>query len=148
MMSELALAAKLHAAVPMLSPAAAQEHAALAIRYRTTELDPALMLGIAAIESDFDPAAVSDPHRGWPRFCGVMQTIARDEAECAAQGRLDVGYRVGGAELRQWARICRGDVMCILLGHGCGMRGVRTGRCNGYPERVLRFAARLRGPAS
>jgi hypothetical protein len=104
-----------------------------------------LLLGVVAIESDFDPRAVSRVAgtKAWG-FCGVMQSIAMSEAECRAQQPLDAGYRAGVRELRTWMRDHRVRTTRILLrAHGCGGWGIEH-RCNRYDERVLAFAGRLR----
>jgi hypothetical protein len=122
-------------------------HTAYAVSVEMPGADASLILAMASIESDFDPRATSRPHGALPPFyCSVLQTAAMSAAECAAQRELAVGYRVGAGELARWLRDrrCHGDVTCALNGHGCGNHGVQTGRCNGYAQRVLSLARRLR----
>jgi hypothetical protein len=159
------LALRLHAAVPGISYADAFEHASAAISASTDRVGPELLLGVAFIESRFDPTATSrvvNGHRKTGRypsqtppsgldakatlFCGPLQTIATTWSECLAFRDIDRAYAAGAAELEKWLadRRVRGNVTRALAGHGCGNYGVTTGRCNAYPSRVLWFAERFR----
>jgi hypothetical protein len=120
-------------------------HTAYAVSVEMPGVDASLILAMASIESDFDPRATSRPHGALPPYyCSILQTAAMSAAECERQRELAVAYRVGAGELAQWMRFCRGDITCALNGHGCGNHGVQTGRCNGYAQRVLSLARRLR----
>ena len=55
----LELAMRLHAAVPWLPPDAAYAHAEAAAVAASDQVPPELLLGIAFVESRFDPTAVS-----------------------------------------------------------------------------------------
>ena len=48
-------------------------------------------------------------------------------------------------EIGRWLkdRRVRGDITRALSGYGCGNHGVKTGKCNRYPGRVLWQARRL-----
>jgi hypothetical protein len=140
-----ALALHLHAVAPEISDARARAHAAIAVEAATAELPPELLLSVAYVESRLDAAAVS--RVSWAQaygFCGPLQTIAATEAECTRQRDLGYAYRLGVAELTWWLRYCHGDVARALAGHGCGVAGATTGKCNGYAARVLAFAERIR----
>ena len=161
----LELALRLHAAVPWLPPEVAYDHAAAAVAAETDQVAAELLLGIAFVESRFDPTAVSrvEGHtrktgsyrtteapalldRRASLFCGPLQTYAGSWSACVGMRDLSTGYAAGVGELRQWLRDPRvhGSTVRALAGHGCGNFGVATGRCNGYPERVLDMARRLR----
>lgn len=161
----LELAVRLQAAVPWLPPEVAYDHAAAAATAETDQVAAELLLGIAFIESRFDPTAVSrvEGHtrktgsyrtteapaqldRRASLFCGPLQTYAGSWSACVGMRDLSTAYAAGAGELRQWLRDPRvhGNTVRALAGHGCGNFGVTTGRCNGYPERVLDMARRLR----
>lgn len=165
-LKHLALASRLHAAAPWLSAEAAYDHATAAIAAATDEVTAELLLGIAFVESRFDPTAVSWVERGRRRggrfpsitapahidphtslYCGPLQTFARSWRACRGMRDLRTAYAAGAAELGQWLRDrrVRGNTARALAGHGCGNHGVTTGRCNGYPVRVLWVVQRLRG---
>lgn len=161
----LELALRLHTAVPTLPPEVAYAHVQAASAAATDEVTAELLLGIAFIESRFDSTAVSrvegrtrrtGPYasttapasldRRASLFCGPLQTFAASWSACVAMRNLATAYAAGAAELRQWLRDprVRGSTVRALAGHGCGNFGVVTGRCNGYPERVLTITRQLR----
>ena len=141
------LAMRLHGAYPQLDMADAMTHAEFAIAMATDQLSPEVVLGVAFVESRFDPRATSRPRRAraWG-FCGVMQTIAESRSDCIRQRDLGVGYALGVQEISWWlanARV-RGNLRRALLGHGCGLPGLRLGWCGDhYADRVLGFARKL-----
>lgn len=122
------------------------------------QVTPSLLLAMAAIESNYNPTAVSRVQGGkrvtgmWgstrpvgsgPRFCGVLQTIAGHQwGTCLAQRELSTGYLAGAKEMVVWLKVAKGDLRAALRGHGCGMWGLRN-RCNNYDVRVLRVKHRL-----
>jgi hypothetical protein len=159
------LSLRLHAAVPSIDMEDAYAHAAAAQAAATDNVSAELLLGVAFIESRYDPTAVSrvegrarrtgrypstEPPAGLdPRaslYCGPLQTFAASWSRCMAMRNLDAAYAAGVAELEQWLRDkrVRGDLTRALAGHGCGNYGVTTGRCNGYPGRVLSMERRFR----
>lgn len=163
----LELALRLNVAVPYLPPEVAYAHVQAASAAATEDVTPELLLGIAFVESRFDPTAVSrvegrtrktGPYpsttapasldRRASLYCGPLQTFAPSWSACMAMRDLATAYAAGAAELRQWLhdRRVHGSTMRALAGHGCGNYGVLTGRCNGYPERVLSIARQLRPP--
>jgi hypothetical protein len=62
-----------------------------------------------------------------------------------AARELSVGYENGAHEIGRWLkdRRVKGDMTLALAGYGCGNKGVKTGKCNRYPGRVLWQAKRL-----
>ena len=161
----LALALQLSAAVPWLPPEVAYAHAEAASDAATEQVPAELLLGIAFIESRFDPTAVSrvEGHarktgryastaapasldRRASLYCGPLQTYATSWSACISMRDLGTGYSAAVAELTQWLRDRRvhGNTVRALAGHGCGNYGVLTGQCNGYPERVLDMTRRFR----
>jgi hypothetical protein len=161
----LELALRLTAAVPWLPPEVAYDHAAAAVAAETDQVAAELLLGIAFVESRFDPTAVSRVEgrtrktgsypttqapaqldRRASLFCGPLQTYAGSWSACVGMRELSTAYAAGAGELRQWLHDprVRGSTVRALAGHGCGNFGVTTGHCNGYPERVLDMARRLR----
>lgn len=163
---KLELAMRLAFAAPTVDIVEAYRHASAAVDASDARVPAELLLGMAWVESRFDPTATSRieggkrrtgsypstaPPRGGVRgslYCGPLQTYGRDWATCLAMRELAVGYAAGAAEMRTWLgnRAVAGDVFRALLGHGCGNAGLRTGRCSGYPNRVLRFARKLGAP--
>src|SRR5215468_5784362 len=142
-------------------------HLELALRLQAAApwLPPELLLGVAFVESRFDPTAVSRveghtrrtgsyPTTAAPAqldrraslFCGPLQTYADSWPACVGLRDLSTAYAAGTGELRQWLRDprVRGNTVRALAGHGCGNFGVTTGHCSGYPERVLDMTRRLR----
>lgn len=149
---------RLHAAVPTLELADAYAHVEAAEVAATDEITVELLLGVAFVESRFDPTAVSrvqagtrhtgryastavpaqlDPRAGL--FCGPLQTYARSWSACLGMRDLRRAYATAVAELTGWLRDRRtqGKITRALAGHGCGNYGVTSGNCNGYPGRVL-----------
>jgi hypothetical protein len=166
-LSNALLALRLMTAVPALSPAVAYDHAAAANAAATRYVSPELLLGIAFVESRYDPTATSRVERGvrhtgaYPSttppydldpgtslYCGPLQTYASSWSRCLAARDLASGYATGADEIGQWLRDprVRGDVTLALAGHGCGNAGVMTGGCNTYPARVLAVAAWIAHP--
>jgi hypothetical protein len=154
----VALAVRLHTAVPTLEPAAAFVHAEAAVEAATPRVAPELLLAVAFVESRFDATATSrveagtrhtgsfpslaPPARLDPRaslYCGPLQTYASSWLHCLAERAPAVAYPAAVTELEQWLRDkrVRGSVRRALAGHGCGNSGLATGACNHYPERVL-----------
>ena len=145
---------------PHLDEQAAKAHVnAATAAARLTDLPPQLLLGMARVESSFEPRWVSHVNvigervtKPWrsirrlgtgPRFCGALQAAAgRSWLACLMLRDLDIGYLAGALELRQWLRYAHGDVRRALNGHGCGVRGMREG-CRFYGRRVLTRARRL-----
>lgn len=161
----LELALRLQIAVPWLPAQVAYDHAMAAATAETEQVPAELLLGIAFVESRFDPRAVSrveghtrktGPYlstqapahldRRASLYCGPLQTYAPSWSACMAMRDLETAYAAGAAELAQWLRDrrVRGRTTRALAGHGCGNYGVLTGRCNGYPERVLDMTRRIR----
>jgi hypothetical protein len=167
-LQHLELALRLQASVPTLDVSEAYAHAAAATAAATEEVSAELLLGVAYVESRYNPTALSRvvdgvrktglyrstrrPERdpGTSMFCGPLQTYARTWSECLAMRDLTTGYEAATRELQQWLRDrrVRGDITRALAGHACGNHGVNTGKCNRYPQRVLAKARRLRGAAS
>jgi soluble lytic murein transglycosylase-like protein len=166
-LTHLELAMRLHAAVPWLAPDAAYAHVEAASAAASDEVPAELLLGVAFVESRFDPTAVSRIEGGMRKtgsypptsaparldrraslFCGPLQTYAASWPACLRMRDLDTAYAAGATELRQWLHDPRvgGSTVRALAGHGCGNHGVTTGRCNGYPERVLSMTRRFRAP--
>lgn len=139
----LSLALHLHAAAPELPVDVVLLQARHAAEAQTPALSAEVLLAVAYVESRYDVTAVSDPHHGWPRWCGVMQTTATTERECIEQRDVTIAYRTGVRELEVWWRYTRGDLTAMLAGYGCGVIGAQSKRCNGYPHRVQAFARRL-----
>ena len=158
LLQHLALAMRLHAAVPTLSWNDAIANAVAADAAATPRVAPELLLAIAFVESRFDPTATSrveGAHRrtgSYPStmppanlatrasmYCGPLQTFASSWSECLSLRALPAAYAAGAAELETWLsdKRVRGDVTRALAGHGCGNFGVTTGKCNAYPTRVL-----------
>ena len=155
--TNLLLALRLVVAIPSLAPLDAYAHAAAATAHASPGVSPELLLAIAYVESRYDATATSRVQSGARRtgaypstvppadlgpqqlYCGPLQTIASSWAACLAMRDLGAGYAAGDGELEQWLRDSRvrGNISRALAGHGCGNAGVKTGACNGYPERVL-----------
>ena len=166
----LELAFRLHAAAPWMDPPTAYAHVEAAEAAATDQVPSELLLGIAFVESRYDPTAVSrvegrtrktgrypsttPPARLDRRaslFCGPLQTYAASWTVCMGMRNLKVAYAAAAAEIDRWMRDrrVRGNVTRALAGHGCGNYGVRTGACNGYPRRVLAMTRQLRfGPST
>jgi hypothetical protein len=160
------LALRLMHAVPTIDFATAYAHASVAVDVADSTLPAELLLAMAYVESRYDPTATSRiegsvrrtgsyPSTTPPRnlrgtlYCGPLQSFARTWDDCCAMRDLARGYAAGVDELKRWLRDSRvrGNVTRALLGHGCGNRGLATGQCNGYPNRILYLARRLARPA-
>ena len=162
----LELVLRVHLAVPSADLAELDEHVWAAEQAENGNVTAELLLGIAFVESRFDPTAVSRMESGKRKtgqylattppanlnvgtslYCGPLQTFADSWTSCMAMRDLVVAYAAGAAEMRQWLRDgrVRGDITVALAGHGCGNHGVTTGNCNGYPGRVLWLERRFRG---
>lgn len=160
----LELALRLTAAVPSLDPATAFQHAVAANEARSDAIEPELLLAMAYIESRYDPTSLSRvegnkrrtgpwrskvPPKAMDRrsslFCGPLQTHARTWKQCLEQRQLAVAYPKAVSELEDWLRDrrVRGRITKALAGYGCGNHGVNTGKCNRYPERVLRMKRKI-----
>ncbi len=160
----LELALRLHTAVPTIDLVDAYAHAAAAADAATARVDAETLLAIAFVESRFDPTATSRVEAGTRRtghypstdapasldrhaslYCGPLQTFASTWSRCLALRDLPAAYTAGASELEQWLRDkrVRGELTLALAGHGCGNRGVVTGKCNHYPGRVLSIAHAL-----
>jgi hypothetical protein len=163
-LQHVGLALRLAATHPQLDPAEVLAHAHAASVAATPKVSAELLLAMAFVESRFDPMATSriegkkrrvgrypsttPPARlrkGASLYCGPLQTFAASWEECLKQRELDVAYATGVKEITRWLRDrrVRGDMTRALAGYGCGNRGVRTGKCNRYPGRVLWQAKRL-----
>ncbi|HEX5061064.1 MAG TPA: hypothetical protein VFV99_16980 [Kofleriaceae bacterium] len=163
-LQHIGLALRLASTHPQLEPAEVLAHAHAATVAATPQISAELLLGMAYVESRFDPLAVSrieGKHRrvghypstnppvklrkGSSLYCGPLQTFAGTWDECMAARNLDVAYATAAKEIGRWLRDrrVRGDMTRALAGYGCGNRGVKTGQCNRYPGRVLWQAKRL-----
>jgi len=163
-LQHLGLALRLAATHPQLDVVDVIAHARAAEAAATPQLSPELLLGMAYVESRFDPLAVSriegqrrrvghyesnEPPPRWLKgsslYCGPLQTFAGSWSECIAMRDPHVAYAAGADELEHWLRDkrVRGDITRALAGYGCGYHGVKTGKCNRYPGRVLWQARRL-----
>lgn len=161
----LSLALRLYAGTT-LGPIEALAHVHAAATAATDEVPAELLLAVAYVESRFDPTWVSrveshkrrtsryrstTPPKKLDRraflYCGPLQTRAATWDACLAQRDLLVAYRAGATELTSWLhdKRVRGDITRALAGYGCGNHGVRTGKCNRYPNRVLYQASRFSG---
>jgi hypothetical protein len=163
-LQHLGVALRLAATHPQLAVEDVLAHAQAATEAATPQVSAELLLAVAFVESRFDPLTVSriegtkrryghygsnQPpaklRRGSSLYCGPLQTFAATWDACMKQRDLTVAYTAGAAELGSWLRDrrVRGDMTRALSGYGCGNRGVRTGKCNRYPGRVLWQAKRL-----
>src|SRR5690242_5591334 len=108
------LAVRLHAAVPQLDLPTAYAHVEAATAAANDNVTAELLLGIAFVESRFDPTATSRvegttrrtgrypttemPAGLNPRaslFCGPLQTFAASWASCLGMRNLKVAYTAG-----------------------------------------------------
>lgn len=161
----LTLALRLYTSTT-LGPFEALHHAHAAAAAATDEVPAELLLAVALVESRFNPYGVSrvenhkrrasritstTPPKNLDRraylYCGIMQTRAATWEGCLALRDPATSYRAGAAELTAWLhdKRVRGDLSRALAGYGCGNHGVRTGKCNRYPNRVLYRASRISG---
>lgn len=164
LITKLELTFRLVVVVPSLGFGTTYAHVSAATEAATPNVSAELLLSIAYVESRFDVTATSRiegkvrrtgayPSTSPPRnltgtlYCGPLQTFAKDWDDCLRMRELGLAYRSGSDELSRWMKDgrVRGDVQRALLGHGCGNRGVTSGRCNRYPGRVLHFERRLTG---
>ncbi len=169
LLQHLALAVRLSAATPIpIDPEVAMAHVQAASMASTDLVSAELLLAMAFIESRFESHTLSriegkrrvhgrytstkPPKRLNKRgsmYCGPLQTRARTWDDCLAQRTsLVLAYSAGARELTNWIRDRHvgGDLTRALAGYGCGYHGVRTGKCNRYPNRVL-WQARQYSPA-
>lgn len=158
LLQHLELALRLNVATP-LEPETAVAHVQAAHAAATDQVSAEILLAMAFIESRFETATVSRiegdkrVHGRYPStkpptnlnkrgsiFCGPLQTRVKDWDDCLAhRSDLSLAYRAGARELTNWLRDrhVNGDITRALAGYGCGYHGVRTGKCNRYPNRVL-----------
>src|SRR5262249_5967634 len=141
LLNHLELALRLHAAAPWLDPRAAFAHVEAAEASATDEIPSELLLGIAFVESRYDPTTTSRvegnvrktgryPSTSAPAqlnrraslFCGPLQTFAPSWSSCLRMRDLRTAYAAAAAELGQWLRDRRvhGSIPRALAGHGCG----------------------------
>jgi hypothetical protein len=124
-------------------------------------IDAETLLSIAYLESRFDATGVSryEPAVGhrvsspWthdrqagvgPWHCGVGHATARTWAACKVmRDSYAAAYRELVASLVRWHGWTNGSIRRTLAGFGCGADASRTGICNGYPGRVLRWRRAL-----
>ncbi|HEY5925588.1 MAG TPA: hypothetical protein VIV11_28075 [Kofleriaceae bacterium] len=163
-LQHLGVALRLAATHPQLEMEDVFAHARAATDAATPQISAELLLAMAYVESRFDPHALSHvegkrrrvgkwpsttpPKRlrkGTSLYCGPLQTFAGNWDACLQQRELAVAYAAGAQEVRTWLRDrrVRGDMTRALAGYGCGNRGVKTGKCNRYPGRVLYQAKRI-----
>ena len=138
----------------------ARAHVDAASSAATSALPVELLLAVAWVESRYDRDAVSvlidgarstGVRRSTKRpagklssmHCGVTQATARSWAHCVALRDLGASYRATAASLTRWLAAAGGDLSRGLAGYGCGWKGARTGKCNGYPGRVARVMRKL-----
>jgi hypothetical protein len=167
LLQHLAMALRLAAATP-IEPQAAYDHVRAAHAAATDQVSAELLLSMAFIESRFESHTLSRVegkrrvHGKWlpttpPKrinkkgsmYCGPLQTRAKTWDDCLAQRHdLVLAYTQGAKELTNWLkdRHVRGDLTRALSGYGCGYHGVRTGKCNRYPNRVLWQARQFARP--
>jgi hypothetical protein len=158
LLQHLALALRLSATTP-LTPETAFAHVEAARIAATDQVSAEVLLAMAFIESRFESHTLSriegkrrvhgrylpttPPKRlnkHGSMYCGPLQTRAKTWDDCLAQRNdLALAYRAGARELTNWLndRYVRGDITRALSGYGCGYHGVKTGKCNRYPNRVL-----------
>jgi len=169
-LQHLAIAVKLAAVAPDLDAEAAFAHVQAASEAATDQVSPEVLLAMAFIESRFESHTLSRVEgkrrvhgRYMPTtppaklnkfksmYCGPLQTRAKTWDDCLAQRNdLALAYGAGARELTNWLkdRHVRGDLTRALLGYGCGYHGVKTGKCNRYPGRVLWQARQFAPPRS
>lgn len=127
----------------------------------STDLDPFVLLAQLYVESRFDSTATSrsihgkrstgawtsrEAPKGWTGtlYCGMSQTVAVTWAGCLKLREPKIAIEAQVAELREWMQVTHGNLTRSLASFGCGNFGARTGRCNGYPQRIQAIARRLR----
>lgn len=159
------LAGAAHEQAPTyLNTPTAVAHALAAQIAATDEVPAEVLLGMAFVESRYQPRAVSRLDRGrrivgvptWtdppdavsgPYFCGVVQVEAgRSWRRCKEFQNIFVAYRTAVQELTLWIRYSHGNIENALGGYGCGFIGAKNpDSCGGkvsYAARVL-YRARL-----
>ena len=133
----------------------------------TYDVPADLLIGVARVESSYDPSSTSRlvngvrttgmwpsrrPGKGFsgPYFCGNLQTMAgMSWRRCLAMRDPAVGYMAGAQEIASWLKRSRGDVALALAGHCCGNAGFearRHGRAtvaNRYVRKVRRARAQF-----
>jgi hypothetical protein len=167
LLQSIGLAVRLSAATPV-EPEVALAHVQAAMAASTDEISAEVLLAMAFIESRFQSHTLSRiegkrrvhgkylPTTPPPKlnkrgsmYCGPLQTRAKTWDECLAQRNdLTLAYTAGARELTNWLRDrhVKGDLKTALLGYGCGYHGVKTGKCNRYPNRVLHQARQYSPP--
>lgn len=162
-LQHMGLVLNLHSAMPIDSLEAVA-HVQAATAAATERVPAELLLAVAYVESRYDVTALSriegktrvhgrypsttppkNLRKGTSLYCGPLQTFARNWDECMKQRDLNVAYATAAKEIEHWLRDrrVRGDMTRALAGYGCGNHGVKTGKCNRYPGRVLWQARRL-----
>lgn len=126
-------------APPSLPLATGLEHAYAAIAAERPTVPAELLLGMAAVESNYTATARS---RGG-RYCGVVQATAGHgpgtaDRTCRELYDLRTGYDAGARHIVAWLRQChrvpaRRRLRCALRGYG----GVSVNGSVSYPGRVL-----------
>ena len=111
----------------MLTRELARDHLAAArVVAASSGLDPAMLLAIAAHESNYEPfpknITPEPPARdGAPRWsCGAMTpTPITDYAECTRIAKSTLAGYLAGADhlITDWFRPCRGNLRCMLRGY-------------------------------
>ncbi len=137
------------------------EHATAAMMAERKGVSAELLLGLAYVESKFNPMTVSRVSHGkrktgtptWttpprhvkgPYFCGVTQAIAkRSWKRCVELQDIFVAYDQTASEIAWWLRQCKGKMNCALLGYGGGYASIERGT-SPYPGRVLKWAKRIK----
>jgi hypothetical protein len=144
-----------------LTKVSAAQLVAITAQVDGSDLDLFTLLAQSYIESRFDSTSTSrlingkrftgawvsrKSPAGWSGtlYCGIAQTVAMTWARCLALREPRAAIMAQAAELRTWLGVTHGSLVRSLAAFGCGNLGARTGRCNGYPRRVLALAKRLR----
>lgn len=127
----------------------------------TPDISVELLLGMADVESDFDPTSVSRLIDGkrqtgpWrsdraPKnatgnfYCGITQVKASTWKRCLAMRDVNLAMQAAVEELTYW--LGRGKtIRKALQGHGCGNKGMKNA-CVGYAGRVLQRMRWFSGP--
>jgi hypothetical protein len=144
-----------------LTQSLAAQLVTIAIDAAEADLDPFVLLAQIYVESRFDSTTTSrlvgtTRHTGpWASrrapaswsgnlYCGIAQNAASTWTACLALRDPHAALAAQAIELRTWLQSTRGDLPRALAGYGCGLHGLKTGRCNHYPQRILALARRLR----
>lgn len=160
--------------VSSLDEATAREHVQAAyVAAQKYDLPLELLLGMAYIESRYDPADLSriECHKGkcvrvtgrWykttkpPRarptyYCGAMQVggnVSWDRCQ-ELRENLQENYLEGAQHLVEWMddphcryKKGRAKLLCGLAGYGGGYRAIKNGSKSGYPTNCLAAAKRV-----